>query len=539
MYCVREKSRASNLLVRESDVRHKTRDSKIERKGHIGNRWEYNSKHLGTNYTGGKRNSAVSFMFFNFPSDWGMGKLWMMFKKFGTVFDMYMVQKRLRNGEKYGFVRFKLMADVEVLLKRLREIKFGEEYLKVFIAYDRKNPCDKQAEGNVNVGNTKRKENGWKNSGWNGGTRDERNFAEVVNGERKNRDKNEGCLLGEVKSMCYLTKLASICGDQGLCNVEVKLLGGLEVLIVFDTPETATNIVNSTGHGLRRWVHKLRRWNKHYILPGRLTWINIIGVPVHTINKGLIKESLYVKVYGRKFKVEVIEEVGDVMDFGMEEIITNRKIENEIEEKGDENDMAISDNESCDESSEEGTESEEEGNEVKDDVGLEVRAEDDGGWKMEKDEESRFSGMSRVCETPEVEIIKKEEKSAKSEVDVDKTPREETCGGKENKEKRITCEKKLDTQDRDISSDKSRNIASQMKGVGNNGKMGQVNDVGPILSKTCIPDQNQIEMNMNGPKERNGHVRDSGAMDESSNVKIRRTRRGKDDIKTHTKSLSL
>ncbi|GJX06282.1 putative ribonuclease H protein [Tanacetum coccineum] len=347
-------------------------------------------------------------------------------------------------------------------------------------------------------------------------------------------------------------------------------------MIVFDTSKIATNIINSIGHGLRRWVHKLRRWNKHYILLGRLTWSNIIGVPVscwsesvfkkiaalhgrvigsnycnlegnqnlivgkvqvHTINKGLIKESLYVKVYGRKFKVEVNEEVGDIMDFGMEEIITNRKIENEMEEKGDENDMAISDNESCDESSEEGTESEEEGNEVKDDVGLELRADDDGGRKMEKDEESRFSGMSRVCETPEVEITKKEKKSAKSAVDVDKTPREETCGEKENKEKTITCEKKLDTQDRDISSDKSRNIASQMKGVGNNGEMGQVNDVGPILSKTCIPDQNQIEMNMNGPKERNGHVRDSGAMDESSNVKIRRTRRGKDDIKNNKKHL--
>ncbi|GKD97749.1 hypothetical protein Tco_1381646 [Tanacetum coccineum] len=142
------------------------------------------------------------------------------------------------------------------------------------------------------------------------------------------------------------------------------------------------------------------------------------------------------------------KDLGDVMDFGMEEIIPNRKIENEIEEKGNENDMAILDNESCDESSEEGTESEEEGNEVKDYVGLELRAEDDGGRKMEKDEESRFSGISRVCETPEVEITKKEEKSAKLAVDVDKTPREETCGEKENKEKRITCEKKLDTQDR-------------------------------------------------------------------------------------------
>ncbi|GKE31848.1 hypothetical protein Tco_1451170 [Tanacetum coccineum] len=34
-----------------------------------------------------------------------MGRLWMIFKRYGTVFDMFMVQKRLRNGQKYGFIR--------------------------------------------------------------------------------------------------------------------------------------------------------------------------------------------------------------------------------------------------------------------------------------------------------------------------------------------------------------------------------------------------------------------------------------------------
>ncbi|GJV85484.1 RNA-directed DNA polymerase, eukaryota [Tanacetum coccineum] len=254
------------------------------------------------------------------------------------------------------------MADVEVLLKRLREIKFGEEYLKVFIAYDRKNQCDIEAEGNI------------------------------VNGERKNRDKNDGFR-----------------NQKGKTKYKEK--------DVDRTVEVEYGEVNTT--------------------------------------------------------------------------LFNR-------------------------------------NEVNDDVGLELRSNDDVCPKMEEYEESRFSGMSRVCETLRVEITKKEEKSAKSAVDVDKTPREEACGKKENKEKGITCEKKLDNQDRDCSNDKSRNIVSQMEGVGNNGEMGQFNEVGPMLSKAYIPDQ--MEMNMNGPKERNGHVGVSGAMDESSNVKIRRTRRGKDDM---------
>ncbi|GKD02426.1 transposon TX1, partial [Tanacetum coccineum] len=394
----------------------------------------------------------------------------------------------------------------------------------------------------------------------NGGTRDERNFAEVVNGEKRERDKkdcgwegrndgyrNQGekiknkeqkedvrtvevcddevnttffnkCLIGEVKSMCFLTKLSSICGEQGLSNVEVKLLGGLEVLMVFDTPETATNILNSSEHGLRRWVHELRRWNKHYILPGRLTWINIIGVPVscwsesvfkkivavhgrvigssncklegnqslivgkvqlHTINKGLIRESLYVKLYEKKFKVDVIEEVGDVMELEMEEkgAMDKNKIEHkETHEKGDDNDMVISNSESRAESSDDGIDSEDERDEADDVVGNGIRPQVDGGQKMEEDEESRFSGMSRVCETHEEEITKKEEKSA---VDVDKSPREDACWDKKNKAVEKRSAENLGSTREDVSYDNLKGVESQHDGVENNYQSGQQFDNGP------------------------------------------------------------
>ncbi|GKG01849.1 hypothetical protein Tco_0306554, partial [Tanacetum coccineum] len=77
--------------------------------------------------------------------------------------------------------------------------------------------------------------------------------------------------------------------------------------------------------------------------------------------------------------------------------------------------MVISDSESSVKSSDDddGTDSE-----AEDDVEIGIRLED-GDRKIEDDEDSRFSGRSRVCETPEVETTKKEEKSA---ADVDNTP---------------------------------------------------------------------------------------------------------------------
>ncbi|GKD85702.1 hypothetical protein Tco_1356856 [Tanacetum coccineum] len=132
-------------------------------------------------------------------------------------------------------------------------------------------------------------------------------------------------------------------------------------MLVFDTPETATNIPSCIDHGLRRWVHKLRRWSKFYIVPGRLTWINILGVPVtcwteqiHTWNKGLIREKLIVKVLGKELEVNVVEEVGDIMEveWGEEDDDSNGD-DTESKEAEDNNDIVMSENESNNDSGEE------------------------------------------------------------------------------------------------------------------------------------------------------------------------------------------
>ncbi|PWA58554.1 hypothetical protein CTI12_AA394360 [Artemisia annua] len=165
---------------------------------------------------------------------------------------------------------------------------------------------------------------------------------EEFNGEVINRS-----LIGEVKNGCFLSKLPAFCEEQCLNKVEVKLLGGYEVMIVLDAIETVDNILNNNEHGIRRWVHNIRRWSKFYVPSARLTWVNIIGVPIScwtesvfksiaevhgsivglkncklegnqnnimgraqilSIVSGLINETMTVKFRGISFKVKVIEE---------------------------------------------------------------------------------------------------------------------------------------------------------------------------------------------------------------------------------------
>ncbi|GKC80356.1 hypothetical protein Tco_1131130 [Tanacetum coccineum] len=268
-------------------------------------------------------------------------------------------------------------------------------------------------EGNRGLRYGLRAENEWKRKVVNGGGHEEEKCEkdDVRTVEADDKEINMAlfnkCVIGEVKSLCYLTKIVNFCEEQGINNVEVNILDGLEIMMVFDTPATVSNIFNSNDHGLRRWVHKLRRWSKHYILPGRLTWVSIIGVPVSCWSEPVFKKIT-------AFKVDVIEEVRDIVELEIEVAFNNSKEGNgskESQKMDDGIDMIISDSESNEDDCEEETDSEDDD----DDVGGGGRPEDDGGRKRDEDEESRCSDMYRVCETPEEEVINEQKVAAPRE----------------------------------------------------------------------------------------------------------------------------
>ncbi|KAI3684819.1 hypothetical protein L6452_34045 [Arctium lappa] len=51
--------------------------------------------------------NMTSFLFFNFLEDWNVPHLWKAFKYYGNVGDIYMARRRMLNGKRFGFVRFK------------------------------------------------------------------------------------------------------------------------------------------------------------------------------------------------------------------------------------------------------------------------------------------------------------------------------------------------------------------------------------------------------------------------------------------------
>nr|GEV21221.1 transposon TX1 [Tanacetum cinerariifolium] len=418
MNCVREKVGFSNPHVRERCEEKSKRITEKERVQHVGAREQYNGNQLGSNYTGGKRNSAISFMFFNFLEEWGMGRLWMTFKKYMTIFDMFMAQRRLYNGQSYGFVRYKFVRDVKGLLGQLRKIKFGDEWLRVYVAYDIRH----KGTMGPGVGNVRLKSNRVNNrerysSMANMSHRDDRRFVDVVNG-RFNRpvinkaEKVEvldvnGVLLGrsvvgEVKSRRFLSKLLVRCEEQGLGEIEVKLLGGLEVMITMENENMAANVLSDKEHGLKRWMYKLRRGDTLHRTSRLEGNQNLVygRVQIHTINKGLINEFVNVTVKGKTHKVCVIEEVRDIVNVDIQEVDKGRRGIKKLKDPVDENDMQVDDKEDGEEgqSNSKGSESGE--NEDYDD---DMQVPDFGDRNGGEDEGSRFSEETKVVDTFEGE----------------------------------------------------------------------------------------------------------------------------------------
>nr|GEY81294.1 RNA-directed DNA polymerase, eukaryota [Tanacetum cinerariifolium] len=95
----------------------------------------------------------------------------------------------------------------------------------------------------------------------------------------------------------------------GFNNIKVKLLGGLKVMVLMEHEEMASNVLKDMGHGQRRWgedmsckitavhgtivgLHNCRIKGNQTVIYGR--------VHIHAINKGMVKEDLFVRVNGKK-----------------------------------------------------------------------------------------------------------------------------------------------------------------------------------------------------------------------------------------------
>ncbi|PWA37518.1 hypothetical protein CTI12_AA589850 [Artemisia annua] len=314
--------------------------------GNHGTSRKYDGKSYRNRVFNGRTKSFASFMFYNYPEQWKVVDLWKMFKGYGM---------------------------------RLCSISFGKQYLKVFNAHDRK-PESRNKSGS---GEVKEKHNIGNRS------RDGRSYSEVLRGKERscmadeepkyekkdereimiNEDDMNGevirkAIIGEVRNTEFIKELPEFCRVVGLLDVEVKYMGGMEVMIVLKSEETAKKVVENTEHGIRRWLWKIRRATALSRVSGRFTWISVSGVPIscwkegvfkniaqrwgtvkdskncnlygsqsviagrvliHTCEPALIEETLFIRIGRNRIKIFVREDLKDIIEFEINDAAEKEK----------------------------------------------------------------------------------------------------------------------------------------------------------------------------------------------------------------------
>ncbi|MCI03981.1 transcription factor jungbrunnen 1-like, partial [Trifolium medium] len=74
---------------------------------------------------------TTSFFFTNFPEETQVVELWTLFAKHGRIGEVYIPQKRDKRGNRFGFVKFKDVKNLEALSERLEDVWLGSFKLRV------------------------------------------------------------------------------------------------------------------------------------------------------------------------------------------------------------------------------------------------------------------------------------------------------------------------------------------------------------------------------------------------------------------------
>ncbi|GKA81666.1 nucleotide-binding alpha-beta plait domain-containing protein [Tanacetum coccineum] len=141
-------------------------------------------------------------------------------------------------------------------------------------------------------------------------------------------------LMGKVKDIASLTNLKVVLGKEGFENIELKYMGGYWIMLKFQSKEAKQMFQSSVGIGT--WFSQLQQASTDFIIDGRVTWMDIEGIPLNMWLENTFKRIA--SIWGMLIHVEDQEEVrakeisGWVPDFveeNEEEIDTEDEINGE------------------------------------------------------------------------------------------------------------------------------------------------------------------------------------------------------------------
>ncbi|KAE8676761.1 hypothetical protein F3Y22_tig00111582pilonHSYRG01032 [Hibiscus syriacus] len=101
--------------------------------------------------------------------------------------------------------------------------------------------------------------------------------------------KLQKCLVGTMATVCSSTQVVDRLRAGGLGEVRIKFMGGRDFLLEFMDEELYTFMKEHNWSFLREVFLEVNPWTESYRASERVTWIKLIGVPLHCWNHNTFK----------------------------------------------------------------------------------------------------------------------------------------------------------------------------------------------------------------------------------------------------------
>ncbi|KAH7865242.1 hypothetical protein Vadar_004089 [Vaccinium darrowii] len=89
---------------------------------------------------------------------------------------------------------------------------------------------------------------------------------------------------GKLTNFCLVNTLQDLFISNSIWDGHIRPLGGLNVLISFDTVDSLEEFMLDKNRCLPQWFSSVEIWQNQRIKASRNTWISCYGVPVNACN---------------------------------------------------------------------------------------------------------------------------------------------------------------------------------------------------------------------------------------------------------------
>ncbi|GJY45171.1 RNA-directed DNA polymerase, eukaryota [Tanacetum coccineum] len=281
---------------------------------------------------------STSIYVTNFPEHFTFRDLWKECQEFGRVIDAFIPARRSKSGNRFGFVRFIHIKDVDRLVRNLCTIWMGRLRLHANVARFQRTPLNKVQFDKGDKGAYKpyagaaNNSKGVGHNSYVGAVKNKMEYKQVI--EEHSQPSlvlDDSCILdydyslalmGKVSDFGLLTNLKMILIKEGFDNFILKYLGGFWVIIEFHTKEVLENFKSHVGVG--SWFTSLEYASNTFVIDERVVWVDIEGVPMNVWTYNTFKKI------SAKWGELLFEEDKDNMSLNSKRLCIKTKMEQNI-----------------------------------------------------------------------------------------------------------------------------------------------------------------------------------------------------------------